>query len=188
MDALTALNTRTTIGQLVEPAPRGAELDALFTAATRAPDHGRLRPWRFFTIDGEARAAFGDLMAQSALRRDPGASAENLERERAKAQRSPLIIAVGAKIDSRHPKIPAVEQLLAAGAAAQNLLLAAHAKGYGAAWKTGPATYDEAVKAAFGLGADDALVGFVYLGTPARPPMAAPAGETANVVTAWTGR
>lgn len=188
MDALTAINTRTTVGQLVEPAPRGAELDALFAAATRAPDHGRLRPWRFFTIDGDARAAFGEVMAQSLLRRDPNASAENMERERAKAQRSPLIVAVAAKIDPKHPKIPAVEQLLAAGAAAQNLLLAAHAKGYGAAWKTGPATYDEQVRAAFGLGPDDALVGFVYLGTPLRAPLPAPAGETATVVSAWTGR
>src|SRR3982751_1607592 len=137
MDALDAMQTRRTVGKLVEPVPDDAALARAFQAAVAAPDHKRLRPWRFLVITGDARKALGALMAQSLKSRKPDVSGEDLERESGKSLRAPMIIAVVAKID-KTTNIPEIEQTLATGAATQNLMLALHAQGYGTAWKTGP--------------------------------------------------
>jgi nitroreductase len=163
MDALEALNTRATAKTYGENAPTKEHLAQVLQAAVRAPDHGRLRPWRFMLVAGGERRKFGDMLAASAARRTPGLSAGDLQRERDKAQRAPLIIIVACRIVPG-TKIPVIEQLLAAGAAAQNVLLALHALGYAAAWKTGEAAYDVAVKRSLGLAADDHLIGFIYTG------------------------
>ena len=166
MEALTALTTRVSPMSLSEPAPSGEALEALFAAAMRAPDHGKLKPWRLYVIEGEARGRLGELMVESLKRRDPEAPQPLLDREAEKPMRAPMIIAVAAKVQPDHPKIPVIEQILAAGCAAQNIQLAAHAQGFGCMWKTGPVTRDGAVKAAFALEPHDELVGFLYVGTP----------------------
>jgi nitroreductase len=173
MDAIEALRTRYSGRALTEPAPSGAALDTILECATRAPDHGRLRPWRFIVIESAQRAAFGDLLASQARRTRPHTTAEALERERQKAFRAPLIIVV-ACVPAPEAKIPLVEQVLSAGAAAQNIMLATFAQGFNAMWKTGDAAYDDEVKRAFGLQPNDSIVGFLYLGTDtADPPVAA---------------
>ena len=163
MDALDALNTRATAKTFGETAPDKDTLATVLQAAVRAPDHGRLRPWRFMLVEGNQRRKLGELLAASALRRVPGLSEGDLQRERDKAMRAPLIIIVACRIVPG-TKVPAIEQMLAAGAAAQNILLALHALGYAAAWKTGEAAYDTAVKKALGFAADDHIIGFVYTG------------------------
>jgi nitroreductase len=177
MQAIDTLLKRRSAKTLTEPAPDESALELLLECAARAPDHGRLRPWRFIVIRGAARERLGELMADQLQRKLPAATAETLQRERQKALRAPLIIVVAA-VRNAEARIPAVEQLLAAGAAAQNMMLAATALGFGAMWKTGDAAYDDTVKAALGLAAADAIVGFLYLGTapadavppPARTP------------------
>jgi len=164
MQAIDALLKRRSAKTLVEPAPDDGALELLLECASRAPDHGRLRPWRFVVIRGAARERLGDLMADQLRRKQPSASPEALQRERQKPLRAPLIIAVAAVRDAA-ARIPPIEQILAAGAAAQNIMLAAPALGFGAMWKTGDAAYDDTVKVALGLEAADAIVGFLYLGT-----------------------
>lgn len=164
MQAIDALLERRSAKTLTAPAPDGGALELLLECAARAPDHGRLRPWRFIVIRGAARERLGELMADQLRRKLPDASAETLQRERQKALRAPLIIVVAA-VCNAEAKIPAIEQVLAAGAAAQNMMLAAPALGFGAMWKTGDAAYDATVKLALGLAAGDAIVGFLYLGT-----------------------
>ncbi len=186
MDALEALITRASPAALTGPAPDARALDQILRAAVRAPDHGRLRPWRFILVEGVARSALGDVLADALGRREPGAPDAALAKERAKPMRAPLIIVVAA-ILREHRKVPAVEQIIAAGAAAQNILVAAHALGFGGFWRTGAPAYDEAVKRALGLRGDDAIAGFLYLGTPAVPAPAAPAVDVASHVTRWTG-
>ena len=159
-DALTSRSTAKTYG---ESAPTREHLDQVLQAAVRAPDHGRLRPWRFMLIAGDQRRKLGDLLAASARRRVPGLSEGDLQRERDKALRAPLIIVTACRVVPG-TKVPAVEQILAAGAATQNILLALHALGYAAAWKTGEAAYDPEVKKAMGLAADDHIIGLVYTG------------------------
>jgi len=163
MEAIEALTTRASAKGFGEIAPTKEHLATVLQAAVRAPDHGRLRPWRFMLIEGDQRLKLGDLLAASALRRVPGLSEGDLQRERGKALRAPLIILVACRIVPG-TKIPAIEQLMAAGAAAQNILLALHALGYVSAWKTGEAAYDTEVKKSLGLAADDHIVGFVYTG------------------------
>jgi nitroreductase len=177
MQAIDVLLKRRSAKVLTDPAPDEGALGLLLESAARAPDHGRLRPWRFIVIRGGARERLGVLMADQLRRKLPAASAETLQRERQKALRAPLIIVVAAVYNAA-AKIPAIEQILAAGAAAQNMMLAATALGFGAMWKTGDAAYDDTVKTALGLAPAAAIVGFLYLGTapadavppPARTP------------------
>ncbi len=185
MDALTALTTRASAATLIDPAPDAAALERLLAAAIAAPDHGRLRPWRFIAVRGDARKALGDVLAAALKAREPETPDAVIEKERVKPQRAPLILVVAAKLVPQH-KIPPVEQLLAAGAAAQNLLVAAHAMGYGSAWKTGAPAYDARVKRALGLDEQDQIVGFLYLGSlpAALSPAARP--TPATFLTEWT--
>lgn len=163
MDLIEALNTRATAKTYGAGAPSKEHLAIALQAAVRAPDHGRLRPWRFMIVEGDQRRKFGELLAESAKRRVPGLSDGDLQRERDKAMRAPMIILVACRVVPG-TKVPAIEQILAAGAATQNILLALHSLGYAAAWKTGEAAYDSEMKKALGLAVDDHLIGFVYVG------------------------
>lgn len=187
MEAIEALRTRQSARALKEPAPAGAALEALLESAVRAPDHGRLRPWAFILIESEKRAAFGELLADQARRAKPGATAEALERERQKAFRAPLIIVVAA-VPSANAKIPQIEQVLSAAAAAQNVMLAAYAQGFNAMWKTGDAAYDDEVKRALGLEAKDSIVGFLYVGTEDGEPGTLPRPSWREHTRVWDGR
>jgi nitroreductase len=123
-----------------------------------------LRPWRFVVIGSEGRARFGELLASHLRRTRNPISDELLDKERRKAFRAPLIIVVAAIIQP-DSKIPVVEQILSAGAAAQSMLLTVFALGFNAVWKTGGPAYDDTVKQELGLQAKDAIVGFLYVGT-----------------------
>ena len=151
MDALELMLSRKSALKLEAPAPSADELDQMFASAVRAPDHGRLRPWRFVLIKEDQRAAFGALLANSLRRRKPSVSDAELQWERDKAFRSPVIVAVAAKVLRGH-KIPEIEQIASASAAAQTIMLAAPALGYGAVWKTGAPAYDPHGEA--GVGAE----------------------------------
>ena len=182
MEAMEALTKRVSGSVLIDPAPDELELHSILSAAIRAPDHGRLRPWRFTVVKGAARQRLSDLMTKAYRRRYPNATPAQIEKEKSKAFRAPMVLVVAAKVDPQS-KIPAIEQILSAGAAAQNIMVAAFALGYGCAWKTGDAAYDAEVKAAFGLEPTDAIVGFLYLGSNASPPPpAAPPDPSAHVV------
>lgn len=184
MDAMELLLGRASFGTLTSPAPDQPALEAMFASAVRAPDHGRLRPWHFLVVPEQRRAAFGEILAQSLARRDPEATEPMLQRERDKAMRAPMIIVTAARLQPAH-KVPVNEQRASAAAAVQNILLAAHALGYGAVWKTGPAAYDACVRDALGLGKNDEISGFLYLGTPAGAPSAAPRPTPSGHVTVW---
>ena len=172
-NALDLLMSRQSQWPLVGPAPLKDELDLVLDAALRAPDHGQLQPWRFVLIRGEARHALGEVFAQAAKARDPDGDPE---RFRAKALAAPLIIAMGAHLRAGH-KVPEIEQMLAVGAAAMNMLNALHILGYGAFWATGPNSRDEGIKRELGFDPLDRMIGFLYVGTPkeaARPAARAP--------------
>lgn len=164
MDLFTAIATRASAIKLCDPAPSHEHLLQILQAGTLAPDHGKLAPWRFVVMQKTARAALGELMAQGHLQRNPDATPDELQRERNKVLRAPCIIAAAAQIKKPH-KVPEIEQVLAVGAAVQNMFLAAHALGYGVMWKTGPAAYDAAIKHHLGLATDDHIVALLYLGS-----------------------
>jgi nitroreductase len=165
--ALAALLVRASVPprQLGEPGPDPAALDGAVAAALCAPDHGGLRPWRFVFVAGEARAALGEVLAASLARREPATPPGRLDLERAKPLRAPLVIAAGAALRHDH-KIPVWEQEAAAAAGTMNLLNALDAQGFGAIWLSSGALRDSVVKRALGFGETDALLGWIYVGTP----------------------
>ncbi len=164
MELFDAVQTRSSAARLAEPGPKPQDLDRLLQAAERAPDHGRLKPWRFIVLRGAMREAFTAAAAEAKRARLPGMTADQLMAERDKMNRSPTIVVVGCAVNREQTKIPEIEQVVAVGAAAQNLFLAAHDLGYGVMWKTGAAAYDAAVKASVGLKADDHIVAIMHLG------------------------
>jgi nitroreductase len=170
MDAFEAILRRRSIGRLGEPAPAGDDLRRILEAAAAAPDHGELRPRKFVLLTGEAKDAFGQVLADAYLARIEALGAAptegQLTKERTKLGRAPLVVVVAA-VHRHSDKIPWEEQFAAAAASAQNALVAATALGYGSMWRTGDAAHDTRVKKALGLGPHDAIVGFLYLGTPA---------------------
>ncbi|AHY42602.1 NAD(P)H nitroreductase [Stutzerimonas decontaminans] len=187
MDALDLLLNRVSVTRLCEPAPDATQLDLLFRAALRAPDHGQLHPWRFLTIEGNARHKLGELFAAALQSRNPAVSDEALQKARNMPLRAPMLVVVVASLKV-HPKVPEGEQLLAAGCAAHGMLLAAHAQGIGAVWRTGEFAYDSHVLEGLGLSEQERLLGFFYLGTPEGRVRTAPVLEPQAFVSGWDGQ
>lgn len=183
MEALDALLNRVSVPRLTDPAPNAAQREALFQAALRAPDHGQLRPWRFLTIEGQGREKLGELFAEAVQSRGDASQAA-LDKARAMPLRAPLLIVVVAKLQE-HFKVPKSEQRLAAGCAAHGILIAAHAQGIGAVWRTGDMAFDAHVHQGLGLQANEELIGYLYVGTPVNEPRTAPILATAEFVRAW---
>jgi nitroreductase len=165
MELFAAIESRSSAGRLSEPGPTSAELERVLHAAARAPDHGRLTPWRLIPIQGAVREAFGAAAADAKRERVPAMTTEQWELERDKVLRSPCIVVVGCAVKKDFPKVPEVEQVVAVGAAVQNMFLAAHALGYGVMWKTGAAAYSPSVKAAVGLNPEDHIIAILHIGT-----------------------
>ncbi len=164
MELFAAVQTRSSAARLAEPGPSPEDLDRLLQAAARAPDHGRLKPWRLIVLKDGARAAFTAAAVEAKRVRLPAMTEEQIAAEHEKLARSPTIVVVGCAVNREQTKIPEIEQVVAVGAAAQNLFLAAHDLGFGVMWKTGAAAYDSAVKAAVGLRPDDHIVAIMHLG------------------------
>ncbi|MFI9652877.1 nitroreductase family protein [Guyparkeria halopsychrophila] len=149
---------------LTGPAPDDDTLQRILQAAESAPDHGGLHPWRFLVIDGPALDRLGEIFVEAMRQKDPDAKEETLERERLRAQRAPMIIAAIAREEADHAKIPETEQLLSAGIATHQVLLAAQALGFGAVWLTGMRVYDENVMRPLGLAENERLIGLINIG------------------------
>ena len=178
MDVLEAIHTRQSIGQVKpDPVPRDV-IEKLLAAAVQAPNHYKVRPWRFAVMTGASREKLGEAMAQSTKANKPDATEDALAKDRGKPLRAPVVIAVavGKPVLAKEKDI---EDICATAAAVQNLLLAAHAVGLAAMWRTGPSATDPAIKQFFGWEADQHLVGFVYIGYPEQevPPPARPSFE-----------
>lgn len=165
MDVFTAIHSRHSVTK-VKPDPLPREVaEKLLSAAVQAPNHYKVLPWRFVVLTGKARERLGNVMAASFQARFPDLPSEALEKERQKPLRAPLLIVVAAEKPSE-PKVSEIENICAASAACQNILLAACALGLGAIWRTGDAARDVEVKKFLGFAPDQHLIGFLYLGYP----------------------
>ena len=185
-DALELLKTRRSLKpiELTGPGPDPEQLATLLTVASRVPDHGKLAPWRFIVFEGKARLAAGDPIAAVFQAQHPEATAEQVAFERNRLARAPLVIAVVSRAGP-HVKIPEWEQVLSAGAAAMNLVTAAHALGYGACWITEWYAYDRQVVDALGIGPNERIAGFVHVGTPVRAPEDRPRPALDSIVSRY---
>ncbi len=172
MDAFEAIFSRHSVPK-VRPDPVPCEMiEKLLAAGAQAPNHFKIRPWRFIVLTGEARSRLGEVMAQAHLKRHPDSAAAELNIERARPLRAPVLIAVA--VDKPvEPKVVEIENICAAAAAAENILLAANALGLGAMWRTGAGAREPEVKEFLGLDPDQNLIAFIYVGYP--EPMPTPA-------------
>lgn len=170
MELYEAIFTRQSIGKVrPDPVPR-ALIEKLLAAAAQAPNHYKVRPWRFVVLAGAARERLGEAMAESFRAKFPTVGDDALSKERAKPLRAPVVIAVGVDKPTE-PKIDEVENICAAAAACQNMLLAAQAEGLGAIWRTGDTARDPRIKEFLGFAPDQHLIGFLYIGYPENPPV-----------------
>jgi len=165
--ALHALDARRSVPakQLGEPGPDPDTLLRMLTSAVRVPDHGKLVPYRFLRIAGDARHSLGAFLAERAVQRDPQVSAAQLDKDRQRFSHAPLIITVIAS-PRPNPKVPEAEQLMTAGCVCFALLQAAQAFGFGAQWLTAWMAFDPAVHAHLGLAEGEQIAGFIHIGTP----------------------
>jgi nitroreductase len=185
-EALELLRTRRSVKpmELGGPPPGAAEIDTMLTIATRVPDHGKLAPWRFIVFEGDARLTAGESLAAVFCADHPDATPEQIEFERNRLARAPLVIAVDSRA-APHVKIPEWEQAMSAGAAAMNLVTAVHAMGYAASWITEWYAYDRRVLEALGLAPHERIAGFVHIGRPAKPPTDRERPKLAEIVTRY---
>ena len=179
------LSRRSVLARMMEgPGPGEEDLRRILQTGLRVPDHGRLAPWRFIVIRGEARERLGGVLAETFERKNPDAIDEQIEIERERLTRAPVVVAVVSKVVKEH-KIPEWEQILSSGAACQTMLIAALSMGYAAQWITEWYAYDPDVKAALGIGAEDRVAGFLYLGNEAAEPTERMRPEYDDIVSEW---
>lgn len=166
-----------------DPGPDREQIRTILQAAMRVPDHGKMFPWYFIVFEGPARKAAGKIIRKAWLAEDPEASEAKLELEENRFMRAPVVIGVVSRI--REGKHPVWEQILSAGAACQNLCLAAHASGFAANWLTEWYSYNDVFRQELGLDERDHVAGFIYLGTPATQPEERPRPDADEIVTFW---
>jgi len=154
--------------RLVEPGPTAGQLEALLSLAAAAPDHGLLTPWRFIVVPAAQRHRLAEVFAQALGDRDPQASAEQLAQAREKAHRAPLLMLAVACLGPREPDTPMLERMVSMGAAIQNLLLGAHAMGFGAGLTSGQAMASPRLRALCALAEGEVPVCCVNIGTATR--------------------
>jgi len=187
METMKTLLSRRSISKLTSPHPSNLEMKDVYQAALRAPDHAWLRPWKFIEITGESRNKLGQAFVNCARK------TEELDQEKenkiaALPLRSPMVIVVIAKINHDKPNVPRIEQIQSTAAAAQNILLALHDKGYGAYWRTGKYSSErnEYISSELSLNREDEVLGYLYVGTPEIDAPKIPELQNKDFVTYWS--
>lgn len=166
---LEALRVRHSVPRVKPERPPRELVERVIQAAAWAPNHYHTEPWRFIVLTGKTREELGDVMAEALSAKLEDSTSPDaialLERERKKPLRAPVVIAVAVEPSDR-PKVVEIEEIAATAAGVQNMLLAAHALGLGAMWRTGAPAYDRTVKRYLGISEHGHLLAFVYLGYP----------------------
>ena len=174
------------VRNMAEPGPTDEDLEKILRAGMRVPDHGRLTPWRFIVIRGDARDKMGKILGSAFRQANPDCIDEQVEIEEERFARAPIVIAVISRTVPEH-KIPEWEQVLSSGAACQNMLISALGMGYAAQWITEWCAYDDNVKSALGLEANDKIAGFMYFGSRTEDPTDRQRPDYEDIVSEWTG-
>jgi nitroreductase len=183
-DALDLLKTRRSVKprEMSGPGPSPTELETILTIGARVPDHGKLSPWRFIVFEGDARVRASEIIAGVFATKNPSASQAEIDVEKRRLTDAPLVIGI-VSFTKPHPKVPAWEQELSAGASAMNMVTAATALGYGACWLTGWFAFDRDVLDGLGLKPDEKLAGFIHIGRPTKASEDRPRPALADIVT-----
>ncbi|GAB2590945.1 nitroreductase family protein [Nitrincola alkalisediminis] len=183
MQALDLLLTRVSSPVLDEPAPTPEQLDLIFRAAFRAPDHGGLRPYRFLQIEGQGRERLGKVFVEAARVENPAITDAELDKLAGNPLRAPMILVAIACLQD-HPKVPLIEQQITAGCAAHSMILAAFAQGIDSIWRSGAMAFNRDVHRLLGLEANEEIIGFIYMGK-ARKHRVVPCPSPGEFVQRW---
>jgi len=165
-DTVTLLQTRRSskARNLIAPGPDKVELRQILEIGMRVPDHGKLAPWRFVVVEKDAQAALGDAAAKAYFKEKPDASDLELEAIKSFPSQAPVVVIVLSRLNTAR-SIPEWEQRLSAGAACQNMMIAAHALGYLGSWLTGWSAYSDDVVRIVGGEDGDKIAGFLFFGS-----------------------
>ena len=185
IDAIDLLLRRRSVSAFLlrDPGPTPGQLETMLTAASRVPDHGKLAPWRFILVEGEARERLAGQLAEVALR--DGTEEQKVADDKRRFEAPVTVIVVSRA--GPHVKIPEWEQVLSAGAVCMNLILAAHAMGFAANWLTGRAAYDRNSADILKLADSERVAGFIHIGTPDQAPADRPRPPLGEIVGRWVG-
>ena len=173
------------VRNMAEPGPSSEDLEKILRAGMRVPDHGRLTPWRFIVIRGDARMKMGKILGKAFRKENPDCIDEQVEIEEERFIRAPSVVAVVSRTTPEH-KIPEWEQILSSGAACQNMLTAALGMGFAAQWITEWYAYNEDVKSALGLKSRDRVSGFLYFGSLTDAPTDRIRPDYEDIVSEWS--
>ena len=184
MDAMTNLLTRNSPRELTTPIPSKDEMCEIYQAALRAPDHAWLRPSRFIEVTGEGLNKLSEIFTEFASRELQDVTPLQMEKYQSAPFRAPMIIILTTKI-TKHPKVPKVEQMLSTATAAENILLALHAKNYAGIWRTGKFAFNKKIAEYLDLTTDHEVIGYLYVGTPTGTNKKIPQLDIENFVTRW---
>ena len=165
MDVFEAMHNRHSVKKVKQDEVSHELIEKMLDAAVQAPNHYKIRPWRFVVLTGDARHQLGDVMSTSLRDRHPEFPQEAFDKAHATPLQAPVVIVVGADKPTE-AKVLEIENICAVAAATQNLLLAAHALGLGAKWRTGEWARDAKVKEFLGFETDQHIIGFIYVGYP----------------------
>ena len=184
MDAIKNLLSRNSINKLVSPHPTPSEMDIIYQAALRAPDHANLKPSYFIEITGSGLEKLSNTFIKYAKENIDNLGPEKIKKYKNAPHRAPMIIVIISNI-IKHEKVPEIEQILSTSAATQNMLLALHAMNYGAIWRTGIFALNDKIGNYLGIKNNQHILGYLYVGTPAKKPKAIPEIDINKYITKW---
>jgi len=172
---------------MTEPGPSAAQTEQILEIAARVPDHRKLTPWRFVLFEGDARAKFGPHLASAFTKANPNLPVDRAVFESARFTRAPLVVAVISSPKDCPRGTPKWEQILSSGAVCFNLCLAAQSMGFAAQWLTEWYAYNADVNRALDLEPDEAIAGYIYIGSTETPPMPRARPDMPQITSRWTG-
>ena len=184
METLEAIQTRNSVPLLTDPAPTSEEMSEVYKGALRAPDHARLRPWRFIEVRGDSRDKLAKIFIDTATALNSDLSENEISKLEKAPHRAPMVIILAANI-KEHPKVPEIEQIISLGAAAQNILLGIHEIGYSAVWRTGNMAFNPEITKFLGLEENFKIIGYLYVGTSTGKEKPIPELEIQDFLEVW---
>lgn len=184
METLEAIQTRNSVPILTDPAPTSEEMSEVYKGALRAPDHARLRPWKFIEVRGDSRDKLAKIFIDTATALNSDLSENEISKLEKAPHRAPMVIILAANI-KEHPKVPEIEQIISLGAAAQNILLGIHEIGYSAVWRTGNMAFNPEITKFLGLEENFKIIGYLYVGTSTGKEKPIPELEIQDFLEVW---
>ena len=184
METLEAIQTRNSVPLLTDPAPTSEEMSEVYKGALRAPDHARLRPWKFIEVRGDSRDKLAKIFIDTATALNSDLSENEISKLEKAPHRAPMVIILAANI-KEHPKVPEIEQIISLGAAAQNILLGIHEIGYSAVWRTGNMAFNPEITTFLGLEENFKIIGYLYVGTSTGKEKPIPELEIQDFLEVW---